>query len=73
MHNYYLLAPGRKDIRQKMLSKYQVVIADLYSIHICNVKKLVPNFFDEEIYVIHSQKLELYLRLALKLEIYIVY
>ena len=56
-----------------MLSKYQVVIADLYSIDIGNVKKLVPNFFDEEMYVIHSQKLELYLRLELKLKICIVY
>ena len=31
-----------------MLSDYQLKIADLYNIHIANVKKLVPNFFDKE-------------------------
>ena len=32
-----------------------------------NVKKLVPNFFDKEKYVIHYENLQLYLRLGLKL------
>ena len=37
------------------------------------LKKLVPNFFDKEIYVIHYENLQLYLRLGLKLKKYDVY
>ena len=33
-----------------------------------NVKKLIPNFFDEEKYVLHYENLQLYLRLSLKLK-----
>ena len=46
-----------------MLSEYQLKIADLYSISIDNVKKLVPEFFDKEKYVLHYENLQLYLRL----------
>ena len=42
-----------------MLSNYQLKIADHYNIPIGNVKKLVPNFFDKEKYVIHYENLEL--------------
>ena len=41
-------------------------MADLYNISIGNVKKLVPNSFDKEEYVIHYNNLQLYLRLGLK-------
>ena len=37
------------------------------------LKKIVSNFFDKEKYVVHYEKLQLYLRLALKLKKYIVY
>ena len=48
-----------------MLSRYQLkIIADLYNIPIGNVKKLVPNVFDKEKYVIHYKKLQLYLTCA---------
>ena len=50
-----------------MLPDYQLKIADLYNIPIGNVKKLLPNFFNEEMYVIHYENLKLYLRLELKL------
>ena len=50
-----------------MLSDYKLKIADLYNIPIGNVKKLVPNFFDKEKYVLHYVNLQLYLRLRLKL------
>ena len=53
-----------------MLSDYQLMIADLYNIPIGNIKKLVSNFFDKEIYVIHYENLQLYLRLGLNLKIY---
>ena len=51
-----------------MLSKYQLKIADLCNIRIGNVKKLVPNYFDKEVYVFHYENLELFLRLGLKLK-----
>ena len=57
----------------EMLSEYQLKIADLYNIPIGNVKKLSPNVLDKEKYVIHYEKLKLYLRLGLKLKQYIVY
>ena len=57
-----------------MLSNYRLKIADLYNISICNVKKLVPCFFDKEKYVLCYENLQLYLRVGLKLKnIYIVY
>ena len=51
-----------------MLSEYQLNIADLHNIHFSNVKKLVPNFFDKEKYVLHYENLQLYLTLGLKLK-----
>ena len=51
-----------------MLSKYQLDIAFLSNIPISNAKKLVPNLFDEEKYVIHYENVQLYLRLVLKLK-----
>ena len=50
-----------------MVSDYQLKIADLYNIPIGNVKKLVPNFFDKENYVIYYENWKLYLSLGLKL------
>ena len=43
-------------------------MANLCNISIGNVKKLVPNFFDKENYVLHCENLQLYLRLGLKLK-----
>ena len=51
-----------------MLSEYQLKIADLCNIPIGNIKKLVPNFFDKEKYVIQYENLHLYSRLGLKLK-----
>ena len=51
-----------------MLSVHQLKIADLYNIPIGNVKKLVPDLFDKEKYVIHYESLKLYQRLRLKLK-----
>ena len=51
-----------------MLFEYQLKIADLCNIPIDNVKKLVPNFFDKEKYLIHYENLQLYLRLGLKIK-----
>ena len=73
LHNDYTLTPDKVEIKGEMLSEYQVKITDLYNIPIGNVKKLVPNFFDKEKYVLHYENLQLYLRLGLKLKKYIAY
>ena len=71
MHNDYSLAIEKIEVKEKMLSKYQVMIADLYIFPIGNVKKLImPNFFDKENHMLHHQNLQLYLRLGLKLKKY---
>ena len=68
LHNGYPLAPDKIEIKREMLSDYQLRIAELCNIPTGNVKKLVPNFFDKEKYVIHYENLQLYLRLGLKLK-----
>ena len=73
LHNDYLLAPDKIEIKREMLSDYQLKIADLYNIRNGNVKRLVPNFFDKEICVIHYENVQPYLRLGLKLKEYASY
>ena len=63
----YPLIPDKIEIKREMLSNYQLKIVDLYNNPIRNVKKLVPNFFDKEKYVIHYENLQLYLKLGLEL------
>ena len=43
------------------------------NITIGNVKKLVPNFFDKEKFVLHYENLKLYLRLGIKLKSFVGY
>ena len=71
LHNHYTLALDKIEIKTKMLSQYQLKIAELYNIPIGNVTKLVPKCFGKEKYVIHYENLKLYLRLGLKLKKYI--
>ena len=73
LHNDYHLAPDKIEIKKEMLSNYQLKIVDFCNIPIGNVKKLVPNFYDKEKYVLHYDNWQLYLRLGLKLKKYIVY
>ena len=67
LQNDYPLAPDKIEIKKEM-SEYQLMIADLYNILTGYVKKLVPNFFVKEKYVLHYKNLQLYLRLGLKLK-----
>ena len=71
LQNDYPLALDKTEIKREMLSEYQLKIADHYNIPTGNVKKLVPNFFDKEKYMIHYENLKRYLRLGLKLKKYI--
>ena len=73
LRNDYPLAPDKIEIKREMLFNYQLKITDFYKIPIENVKKLVSNFFDKEIYVIHYKNLKLYLKLELKLKKHIVH
>ena len=50
------------------MSDYQLKIANLYNIPFGNVKKLVLNFFGKEKHVIHYEKLQIYLRVGMKLK-----
>ena len=56
-----------------MLSEYQVKIADLCNIPIGNVKKLMPNVFDKERYVILYENFKLYLMLGINIKKYIAH
>ena len=69
LHNDYPRAPDKIEIKREMLSDYQLKIADHYNIPIGNVKKLVPNIFDKEKYVIRYENLQLYSRLGLKIHL----
>ena len=44
------------------------MVSDFYNIPIGNVKKLVPNFFVKEKYVLHHENLQSCSRLGLKLK-----
>ena len=68
LHNDYPLAPVKIEIKREKLSEYQLKTADLYNVPIGNVKKIVPNFFDKEKYVLQYERLQVYLRLGLKLK-----
>ena len=59
LQNDYPSAPGKLEIKRKMLPDYQLKIADDYNISIGNVKKLVPRFFDKEKHVRHCKNLQL--------------
>ena len=69
LYNNYPLASDKIEIKREMLSENQLKIAGIYNIPIGNVKKLVPNFFDKENYVLRYKNLQFYLRLGLKLKI----
>ena len=56
-HNDYSLASDEIEIKREMLSEHQLRIADLHSVPIGNIKKLVSNFFDTEKFVLHYKNL----------------
>ena len=70
LYNDYPLAPGKIEIKEKILSRYQLKIAHLYNIPIDNVKRLMPNVFDKKnIYICTPTWLPAnYLRLQLKVK-----
>ena len=50
------------------MSEYQLKISELYNLSIGNAKKLLPNYFDKEKYVLHYENFQVYLRLKTKYE-----
>ena len=64
LYNDYSLVLDKTKIKWEMLCNYQFNITDFYKISIDNTKRLLPRFFDEEIYVIHYENLQLYLQLG---------
>ena len=67
LHNDYPLAPGKRAVSSDMLLKYFKTIADKYEIKVGDVKKLIPNLRNKNIYVVHYRILQLYLSLGMKL------
>ena len=61
LHYDYPLVQDKIEIKEKMLSSYQLKIDDLYNIPISNAKKLVSNVFDKETYVVRHENFQLYL------------
>ena len=55
LHNDFSLALDEIEIKKEMLCDYQLKVAGLYNIPIGDVKKLVPNFFDKQKYMIHYE------------------
>ena len=51
LHNHYILALYKIEIKRKILSKYQLTIPEFYNILTGNVKNWVPKFFEKEKYV----------------------
>ena len=53
LHNNYPLPPDKLEIKKEMLYDYQWKTAADCNISIGNFKKSVPDFFDNEKYVLH--------------------
>ena len=73
LHNGYPFVLNKLEIKGEMLFDYQLKIADDDNISIGNVKKLVRNLFKKEKHKFHYKKLQLCLRLILKIKKQIVY
>ena len=69
-YDVLLLADLFEKFRNNRLNNYRLRTMDHYltMLKIVNVKKLVPNFFDKEKYVIHYENLQLYWKPGLKLK-----
>ena len=65
LHIGYPFAPDKIEII-KMLSSYQLKIADFYNIPMCNLTEMAPNISHKEKYVLCHENLQLYLRLKIK-------
>ena len=55
LHNDYLLASDKIEIKKGMLSNYQLKIANFFKIPIGDIKKLLRNLFDKENYVLQYE------------------
>ena len=67
LRNYYTLASDQIEIKKEIWSNYQRCLIFVIFLLI-TLKKLVPNFFDKGKYLLHYEKLQLYLWLRLKIK-----
>ena len=67
LHNDYPLAPEKMLVKSEMLSDYCKKNLEGEKMKIGSVKKLIPNLYNKEKYVLHYRNLQLYLKLGMKL------
>ena len=67
IHSDYPLAPEAMFIKPEMLSPYSNALLEKLNMKVGKVKKLVPNLFDKEKYVLHYRNLKLYLKYGMVL------
>ena len=67
IHNDYPLCPEHISVYYEMLSNYCKNIVDKFDIKVGNVKKLIPNLYDKNKYIVHCKNLEYDLKLGMKL------
>ena len=60
LQSNYPFALDEIEIGREILSNFQLMIGGFYEFPIGNVKKLVPNFFDKEKYVLHHGNWQLF-------------
>ena len=67
-HNIYPLAPEKYKCHYNELSDYTHILSKKLDSKLCNVEKLVPNFYDKKEYIVHYSVLKFYLTQGLKLQ-----
>ena len=64
-HNDFPLAPQAVEIKQEMLSEYQIQLIELLNIEHINSSKLIPNLLNKSKYICHYRNLKLYISLGM--------
>ena len=67
--NDYLLAPGKIEIKESMLSDYFREIANKQNFSVGGVKELVPNLGNKDRYILPYRILRLHLQLGMKMSL----
>ena len=65
LHNQqsdFPMVPEKLTVKENMLSKQQIEMMKKFNIKIGTTKKLIPNLFPKEKYVVHLKNIKYYLR-----------